>query len=177
MMGQGVRSSNGQTDSCGGTCLNHLSWLPKIHVSTLLLPPPHSAPQCCHSCWFPMLMESPAVSSVRCCWMPIQSWAADSLSWSLYYIQSITCLHPEGSQSDPCADPSLPTSNFDSNFIPESLFPLIYLSPSSCKCKQIQRPYFSCKYQNRKIYIWTVQYCLYLLHSDLQCSWILEWSL
>jgi hypothetical protein len=39
MIGQGVRSSNGQTDSCGGTCLNHLSWLPKILVTTPFPPP------------------------------------------------------------------------------------------------------------------------------------------
>ncbi len=34
IIGQGVRSSSGQIDSCWGLNLNQVSWLPKIHVSS-----------------------------------------------------------------------------------------------------------------------------------------------
>ncbi len=62
MMGQGMGSSSGQIDSCRGTCLNHLSWLPKIHVSTPSPPPP------------PTLLLSGLLPNVSPCSWNVQLW-------------------------------------------------------------------------------------------------------
>ncbi len=83
MMGQGVRSSSRQIDSCGGIYLNQLSWLPKIHVSTPSPPPPppQSAPQCYCSCQiFPFF---------PCSWK-VQLWALVGVVECMFRAEQLT---------------------------------------------------------------------------------------
>jgi hypothetical protein len=81
MMGQGARPSNGQTDSCGGTCLNHLSRRPKIHVPTPSpTPPPALLSNAATPAGFSMVLESPAVSPV----LPAESSLPSTLEWSKF---------------------------------------------------------------------------------------------
>jgi hypothetical protein len=170
-MGQGVRSSNGQTDSCGGTCLNHLSWLPKIHVSTLLLPPPPTQlPNVATPAGFPgsWKVQLWVLSGVVEC----LSRAEQLTSWAdpCTIIRVLLVFKQRGHNLTPVLTSLHQLSTLILDFsknpsFPQSIF--LHLVISVNKSSALIFPV------NIKIekYIQSIQHCLYSLYSDLQCSY------